>query len=104
MADGEDHKRPLHSIIAAPDLIGSVFLVIPELDPERGGQSHGLVALDPERGGCGDDTASDGGFGGGGQDLMEEGMNRSASVGQVSLSLCLPSHILSLSLSLNCVG
>jgi hypothetical protein len=87
MADGEDHKRPLHSVVAAPDLIGSGFLVIPELDPERGGQAHGLAALDPERGSSGDDAASDGGFGGGGQDPMEEGMNRSASAGKVSLSL-----------------
>jgi hypothetical protein len=57
-----------------------------------------LAALDPEHGSSGDDTASDGGFGGGGQDPMEEGMNRSASAGQVSLSLSPVSHPLSISL------
>jgi hypothetical protein len=49
----------------AQDLVWSDLLVFHELDPERGGQAHGSAVLDPERDGGGDDTASDGGSGGG---------------------------------------
>jgi hypothetical protein len=85
--------------VAAQNLVWFDLVVFSKLDPERGGQARGLATLDPERDGDGDDTALDGGSGGGGQDPVEEGMNRSASVGQVCLSVSLPHLTSSLSLS-----
>jgi hypothetical protein len=85
LAGGEDHKKLLRSIVAAPDLVGSGLLVFLELDLECGGQPRGLAELDPKRGGGGSyDTTSNGGSGGGGQDPVEEGMNRSAIHGGFS--------------------